>query len=390
MDIRYDRVSKRFGDVAALDELDLQIADGSFMVMLGPSGCGKTTGLRILAGLEEPSGGRVLIGDRDVTRVPSRERDVAMVFQSYALYPHMTVLENIAYPLRVRHVPRSQRDRQALEVAERLVIHQLLDRKPRELSGGQRQRVALARAIIRQPAAFLMDEPLSNLDAKLRIQMRVELKRLQKELGVTTLYVTHDQSEATTMADRVAVMANGCLEQLGTPREIYDFPRNETVASFVGSPPMNIVDVELGEGTLHIGGAVMPVAAPLMVQVRQAAKGGPLRLGIRPEDIVLASADGVPGATQASGFGSEVYVVQPMDNETLVTFQVGPMHLTGRFPADFEPAVGSRIRIRLREERLHFFDRTSGECLLSTRQVARSDNGVAPLGDVVTKAAGSA
>lgn len=390
MDIRYDRVSKRFGDVAALDELDLQIADGSFMVMLGPSGCGKTTGLRILAGLEEPSGGRVLIGDRDVTRVPSRERDVAMVFQSYALYPHMTVQENIAYPLRVRRVPRSQRDRQALEVAERLVIHQLLDRKPRELSGGQRQRVALARAIIRQPAAFLMDEPLSNLDAKLRIQMRVELKRLQKELGVTTLYVTHDQSEATTMADRVAVMANGCLEQLGTPREIYDFPRNETVASFVGSPPMNIVDVEVGEETLHIGGAVMPVAAPLMVQVRQAAKGRPLRLGIRPEDIVLAAADGAPGARPASGFGSEVYVVQPMDNETLVTFQVGPMHLTGRFTADFEPLVGSRIRIRLREERLHFFDRTSGECLLSTRPVARSDNGVAPLGDVVAKAVGSA
>lgn len=379
MDIRYDRVCKKFGDVTALHELDLHISDGSFMVMLGPSGCGKTTGLRILAGLEEPTTGSILLGDRDVTNVPARERDIAMVFQSYALYPHMTVRENIAYPLRVRHLSRAERDRQAQVVAERLVIDQLLDRKPRELSGGQRQRVALARAIIRQPAAFLMDEPLSNLDAKLRIQMRVELKRLQRDLGVTTLYVTHDQSEATTMADCVAVMANGCLEQLGTPREIYDFPRNETVASFVGSPPMNVVDVGLAEHSIQVGGISMDASPELLTQARQAAKGKDLRLGVRPEDIVIAPDGDDPSSASSSCLGSEVYVVQPMDNETLVTFQVGPLQLTGRFSADFEPAVGSRVRIRLREERLHFFDRDSGECVLSTRQLAQQGNGTGEL-----------
>ncbi len=363
MDVRFDRVSKRFADISALNELDLHIQDGSFMVMLGPSGCGKTTSLRILAGLEEPTTGTVMLGDRDVTSVAARERDIAMVFQSYALYPHMTVGQNIAYPLRVRGVSKTERERQANAVAERLVIDSLLHRKPRELSGGQRQRVALARAIIRQPSVFLMDEPLSNLDAKLRIQMRVELKRLQKELGVTTLYVTHDQSEATTMADQVAVMADGSLQQVGPPREIYDYPANETVASFVGSPPMNVVDVEVGDGTLVIGGTAISVSTIFSRRITQTAKGSPLRLGVRPEDLTLAAEDG-------DGFGAEVYVVQPMENETLVTLELGPVQLTGRFDADFEPDVGSIVRLRLREDRLHFFDRQTGGCLLSTRRVA--------------------
>jgi len=357
----YERVSKSFGSVEALRDLNLEIPDGSFMVMLGPSGCGKTTGLRLVAGLEVPSAGHIYLGERDVTGIPPRERDVAMVFQSYALYPHMTVLENIAYPLRVRKISRGERDRQATAVAESLMIGSLLDRKPRELSGGQRQRVALARAIVRQPAVFLMDEPLSNLDAKLRIQMRVELKRLQRELNVTTLYVTHDQSEATTMADLVAVMATGRLEQLGTPREIYNFPRSETVARFVGSPPMNIGDVEISDSRLFLGSQVFPVDDDVSHRIRDAAKGRDIRLGVRPEDLVLAT-DGRPA------LDSEVYMVQPMDNETLVTLRCADSTLlTCRFAADFEPAVGFRLRIRARGDRLHIFDRASGESLLATR-----------------------
>jgi multiple sugar transport system ATP-binding protein len=362
VNVRYESVSKFFGSVKALCDLDLEIPDGSFMVMLGPSGCGKTTGLRLAAGLEVPSSGNIYLGKRDVTAVPPRERDVAMVFQSYALYPHMTVLDNIAYPLRVRKISRRERDRQATTVAESLMIGPLLDRKPGELSGGQRQRVALARAIVRQPAVFLMDEPLSNLDAKLRIQMRVELKRLQRELNVTTLYVTHDQSEATTMADLVAVMANGRLEQLGTPREIYNFPRSETVARFVGSPPMNVTDVGISDSRLFIGSQEFPVDGDIGPRIRDAAKGRVIRLGVRPEDLV-------PATDRQPALDSEVYMVQPMDNETLITVRCADSTLlTGRFPADFEPAVGSRLRIRAREDRLHIFDRGSGESLLATRR----------------------
>ena len=362
MNVRYEGVSKSFGPVQALQELDLEVPDGKFMVMLGPSGCGKTTGLRLVAGLEVPTSGRIHLGAKDVTTVPPRERDIAMVFQSYALYPHMTVLDNIAYPLRVRKIARTERERQANAVAESLQIGPLLARKPRELSGGQRQRVALARAIIRRPAVFLMDEPLSNLDAKLRIQMRVELKRLQRELNVTTLYVTHDQSEATTMADLVAVMAAGRLEQLGAPRTIYNFPANETVARFVGSPPMNISDVGISDGRLFLGGQEVQVSDAVRHRVCAAAEGRQVRLGIRPEDLVLAGSDG-------PGIDSEVYVVQPMDNETLVTVQcAGSTQLTGRFPADFEPLVGSRLRITPREDRLHIFDGSNGESLLATRQ----------------------
>lgn len=364
MKVRYDTVSKSFGPVHALQELTLEVPDGQFMVMLGPSGCGKTTGLRLAAGLEMPTSGRIHLGSRDVTKVPPRERDIAMVFQSYALYPHMTVVDNIAYPLRVRKTSRAERERQATAVAERLEIGPLLERKPRELSGGQRQRVALARAIVRQPAVFLMDEPLSNLDAKLRVQMRVELKRLQRELSVTTLYVTHDQSEATTMADLVAVMAAGRLEQLGTPRDIYNYPANETVARFVGNPPMNICDAGVSDGRLFLGGQELAVSDAVRRQICSAAAGGPIRLGVRPEDLVLAEAG-------AQGIESEVYVVQPMDNETLVTVQcAGSIQLTGRFPADFEPQVGSRLRVTPREDRLHVFGGSDGRSLLATRRAA--------------------
>jgi multiple sugar transport system ATP-binding protein len=241
--VRYEAVAKQFDDVVALESFDLEVPDGCFLVLLGPSGCGKTTALRILAGLEQPSEGRVFLGDRDVTALQPRDRDVAMVFQSYALYPHMSVEDNIGYPLKVRALGKPVRAAEVRKAAQLLEIDHLLGRRPRQLSGGQRQRVALARAIVRQPAVFLMDEPLSNLDAKLRASMRGELKRLQKRLETTTLYVTHDQAEATTMADLVAVLRDGRLQQLGTPDEIYDRPANRFVATFVGNPPMNVFPV---------------------------------------------------------------------------------------------------------------------------------------------------
>ena len=248
--VSYRGIEKRFDQqVLALKSLDLDVPDGEFLVLLGPSGCGKTTALRILAGLELPTAGTVYIGDRDVTRIQPRDRDIAMVFQSYALYPHMTVAENVGYPLRIRGLGKAERREQVLRVCESLEIAHLLDRRPGKLSGGQRQRVALARAIVREPSVFLMDEPLSNLDAKLRTSMRGEIKRLQTRLATTTLYVTHDQAEAMTMADLVAVMREGELLQLGSPDEIYDRPANRFVGAFVGSPPMNVLDGALDPDT---------------------------------------------------------------------------------------------------------------------------------------------
>src|SRR6266576_3118588 len=258
-EVQLTGVEKRFDGVRVLESLDLVVADGEFVVLLGPSGCGKTTALRIIAGLEPPTAGRVLIGGRDVTNLSPRERDVAMVFQSYALYPHMSIEDNIGYPLRIRRVPERERATAVAAVAASLEISHLLKRRPRQLSGGQRQRVALARAIIRNPAAFLMDEPLSNLDAQLRVQMRLEIKRLQQDLGTTTLYVTHDQVEAMTMADRIAVLKDGLLQQLAPPLELYSRPANTFVARFVGSPPMNILAGSVSEGVFRCAAGTMDV-----------------------------------------------------------------------------------------------------------------------------------
>ena len=263
MDVKYEGVCKSFGSTEALAPLDLTVPDGKFLAMLGPSGCGKTTALRLLAGLEQPTDGRIFIGEREVTKLEPRHRDVAMVFQSYALYPHKTVAGNIAYPLRLRRAAAAERDERVRTVAELLGISELLDRTPRQLSGGQRQRVALARAIIRRPQAFLMDEPLSNLDAQLRLQMRVEIKRLQRELGATTLYVTHDQIEAMTMADLIAVMRAGKLQQLATPAELYERPANLFVARFCGSPPMNTLDGEIADGAFTHAAGRLPLERAL-------------------------------------------------------------------------------------------------------------------------------
>jgi ABC-type sugar transport system ATPase subunit len=381
-DVRFADVCKRFGDVEALRTLNLAVERGSFLVMLGPSGCGKTTALRILAGLESPSSGRIMIGSRDATRLPPQQRDIAMVFQGYALYPHMTVRDNIAYPLRLRKWRKKDRVRRAGEIAEMLELGKLLDRKPRELSGGQRQRVAVARAIIREPAAFLMDEPLSNLDAKLRIQMRGELRRLQKDLGVTTLYVTHDQSEATTMADVVAVMHDGAVVQWGAPREIYDDPADRFVAGFVGNPPMNLCEVKfdrLGERLL-LGEQAHRLDSATCHELAAAGAKDTLTLGVRAENVLLAG-------ESEEGIECEVYLVQYLDNETLITVRTQGVDFVGRFAAEVTAMIGDRVRIRLRQDRLHFFDPEDGLRVLATRpfyerngsgsallHVARQDN----------------
>jgi multiple sugar transport system ATP-binding protein len=326
MDVRYDQVSKSFAGVEALIELDLDVPDGAFLALLGPSGCGKTTALRILAGLEEPTSGSVFLGERDVTRLQPKDRDIAMVFQSYALYPHKSVADNIGYPLRVRKVPKPERAERVAKVAELLSIDPLLDRMPRQLSGGQRQRVALARAIVREPRVFLMDEPLSNLDAQLRLQMRIEIKRLQKQLAVTTLYVTHDQVEAMTMADMVAVMHEGRLQQLATPADLYARPANLFVARFCGSPPMNVLR-------------------------------GPVMLGFRPEHAAMVA----PGTPDA--LAGEVYVVEPLGNETLITIALGDDLINLRAAAGVDPAIGTHIGLLPERGRLHLFDSETGAAI---------------------------
>jgi multiple sugar transport system ATP-binding protein len=324
--------------------------------MLGPSGCGKTTALRLLAGLEQPTTGNIFIGDRDVSRLEPRHRDVAMVFQSYALYPHKNVADNIAYPLRLRRSTAAERDERVLRVAELLGIEELLERTPRQLSGGQRQRVALARAIVRHPQAFLMDEPLSNLDAQLRLQMRGEIKRLQRELGVTTLYVTHDQIEAMTMADLIAVMNRGRLQQLATPADLYAYPTNLFVARFCGSPPMNILDGEIADMTFRHGGGT--------ITLKDSPARGRVKLGFRPEHAEIAE----PGTADA--LVGEVYVVEPLGNETLVTLQVNGELLNVRTSAAFNRPVGERCAVRPADGRVHLFDHESGDALAKPAQGA--------------------
>src|SRR5829696_5644563 len=277
MGIQFHNVTKTFGGACVVDDLSLDVRDGEFIVLLGPSGCGKTTTLRMLAGLENVTSGDILIEGERINDVPTQHRDLAMVFQSYALYPHMTIAENIGYPLRVRKLKKAERAARVQRVAEMLEIESLLERKPRQLSGGERQRVALARAIVREPRAYLMDEPLSNLDARLRVQMRGELKRLQHQLGTTTIYVTHDQAEAMTLASRVAVMKKGRLQQFDTPMNIYNHPANRFVAEFVGSPSMNFVEGRIERGFF--------LSDSIRVPINRRAPAGRVTIGIRPEHI---------------------------------------------------------------------------------------------------------
>ena len=357
MSVEFRNVSKDFGGACVVDDLSLEIRDGEFVVLLGPSGCGKTTTLRMLAGLETVTSGEIYIGGERVNDVPTQHRDLAMVFQSYALYPHMTIAENIGYPLRVRKIEKNERADRVNRVAAMLEIESLLDRKPRQLSGGERQRVALARAIVREPRAYLMDEPLSNLDARLRVQMRGELKRLQHQLGTTTIYVTHDQAEAMTLASRVAVMRKGRLQQFDTPMNIYNEPANRFVAEFVGSPSMNFVEGRIDQATFVSDSLRIPLNTQL---------AGALTMGIRPEHIQVFAEphDGAIAAT--------VYVTELMGNETFVFLSVGENRLIARAPADFRADVESKVWLRLATERAHFFD-SNGNILTQRRKDAKEN-----------------
>ncbi len=352
--VSFENVFKRFGAVTAVNDLSLEVPDGEMLVLLGPSGCGKTTSLRMLAGLESISAGTIRIGETVVNQLPPRARDIAMVFQSYALYSHLTVYENLAYPLRVRKLPKAEIDQRVRDVAQVVQIGELLERKPRALSGGQRQRVALGRAIIRRPAVFLMDEPLSNLDAKLRLHTRGELKRFQRELATTTIYVTHDQAEAMTLADRVAIMDRGVLQQVGPPKEVYARPASVFVAGFLGSPPMNLLRAGItsadGAPAMQIGETRIPAGGSLGRRLASFAGGPEVILGVRPEDVVISARE-EPGALPG-----EVFVVEDLGNERLVTLDLGGQFVVARTAAEHPADMGDRLWFSFDRDRAHLFD----------------------------------
>jgi multiple sugar transport system ATP-binding protein len=353
-------VWKYYGRVAAVKELNLAARDGEFLCVLGPSGCGKSSTLRMLAGLEHISAGDVHFGDRRVNALPPKDRDIAMVFENYALYPHKTVFENMANALRLHGTPMAEiRDRVG-RAASLLQIDQLLDRKPQELSGGQKQRVAIGRAIVRKPRVFLFDEPIAHLDAKLRAHMRGELKHLQRSLGTTTIYVTHDQLEALSMADRIAVMNDGILQQFGTPAEVYDRPANEWVASFVGEPPMNFLDAEVD----RTGGRPLVRYQDLAVELdpaTAAVAGDRVRIGIRPEDVRVAL--GAPAPGDSAWAPASIFAVEPIGGDTLVDVKLGEARVLAKTKAGFMGRIDDRCRIAFDGAKLHVFDAGDGRAL---------------------------
>ena len=384
--IRVQNVTKVYPNgVKAVDDVTLEIADGEFLVLVGPSGCGKSTLLRLIAGLEAVTEGRVVIGDRDLTDVSPQDRDLAMVFQNYALYPHMTVAANLAFGLRLRKIPKAERARRVTEVASKLGLEELLERKPSELSGGQRQRVAMGRAIVREPKAFLMDEPLSNLDAKLRVTMRAELARLHERLGVTTVYVTHDQVEAMTLGQRVAVLRDGVLQQMDTPQRLFHEPANLFVAAFIGSPSMNLVEADVVDGSVRFAGFELTLP--------QASSLGPGRviLGIRPTDFKdgESAEQGLPRmrvrATIVEDLGSESHVIFTIDAPRVVAEDVRAAEdlaepgeslladdtravFTARLDGERFVAQGAEVELALDPQRLYFFDPATGDVLGRERQ----------------------
>ncbi|TNU76731.1 sn-glycerol-3-phosphate ABC transporter ATP-binding protein UgpC [Miniimonas arenae] len=354
----------------SVDQLNLEIADGEFLVLVGPSGCGKSTSLRMLAGLEDVNSGRILIGDRDVTDVQPKDRDIAMVFQNYALYPHMSVADNMGFALKIAGKSKSEIRERVEEAAKILDLTQYLDRKPKALSGGQRQRVAMGRAIVRQPQVFLMDEPLSNLDAKLRVQTRTQIASLQRRLGVTTVYVTHDQTEALTMGDRIAVLKDGLLQQVGTPREMYDTPQNVFVAGFIGSPAMNIGEFNIQDGHAQLGRAIIPLSRETLAAVTD-ADNGKIQVGFRPESLDLSS-EGSGGA-----FPVEVNLVEELGSDAFVYGQLaagteGAAHISSgagesqiivRVDPRQVPEKGSHVWVSIRAGEQHNFSASTGERL---------------------------
>ncbi|WP_028278472.1 sn-glycerol-3-phosphate ABC transporter ATP-binding protein UgpC [Arthrobacter sp. H5] len=352
--VTFDQATRLYPgtDKPAVDKLDIEIADGEFLVLVGPSGCGKSTSLRMLAGLEDVNSGRILIGDRDVTDVPPKDRDIAMVFQNYALYPHMSVADNMGFALKIAGINKEERAERVREAAKLLDLEPYLDRKPKALSGGQRQRVAMGRAIVRNPQVFLMDEPLSNLDAKLRVQTRTQIASLTRRLGVTTVYVTHDQVEAMTMGDRVAVLKDGILQQVDTPRNLYERPLNVFVAGFIGSPAMNILELPVTDGGVKFGGITYPVAR----EVLDSAHGGTVSLGVRPEDLEIAAT--------GEGLQVEVDVVEELGADAYLyghTEINGESHdMVARVDGRRPPMKGDTVYVKPSQGHVHLFDTKDG------------------------------
>jgi multiple sugar transport system ATP-binding protein len=363
--VKFEHVYKRFGKVEIVHDINLDIVDKEFLVLVGPSGCGKSTCLRMVAGLEELSEGEIFIGDRVVNGVPPKDRDIAMVFQNYALYPHMSVFDNMAFSLKLRHFPKDQIKKRVEEAAGLLNLGPFLKRKPKELSGGQRQRVALGRAIVREPKVFLMDEPLSNLDAKLRVETRANITKLHQRLQTTVIYVTHDQTEAMTMGSRIAVLNAGFIQQIGAPQELYDHPANLFVAGFIGSPSMNFFsDVKIaGEGDTfkiileNVGEVVVP---PLYREQAREAAGKNLTFGIRPEhleDVTVVS----PDAQTGSSIEATVDVVEYLGNELLVYMTVGGKQVVARLNPRSEAHPGGRVKLHVDTDQIHLFNTDTGE-----------------------------
>jgi ABC-type sugar transport system ATPase subunit len=360
MEVKIDHLSKSFGEVAAVNDLNLHIRDGEFVAFLGPSGCGKTTTLLMLAGIYKPSGGVIRFGERVVNQVPPRERNIGMVFQSYALYPHMTVFANIAYPLKLKKVARRDQEARVRRIAEVMGIGELLDRRPGQLSGGQQQRVALGRALVKEPDILLFDEPLSNLDARLRLTMRGEIKHLQKRLGITSVFVTHDQTEAMTMADRIAVMSRGKLQAFDTPEDLYDRPKTLFIAGFIGNPPMNIFDVEVTAS----GEQFMAQNDQLKLTIpaargAAAARTRKVKLGIRAEDIELAD-----GAAEDGDVQGEVYIVEPLGRDDMLDVVIGETHLYVLAAPEKRIRPGDQVSLRFDTANVQFFDPQTEQSLL--------------------------
>ena len=346
-DIHLKNISKKWGDVVGVDNFDLHIADQEFLVLLGPSGCGKSTTMRMIAGLEDITDGEIIIGGKVVNDLEPKDRDISMVFQSYGLYPNLTVYENIRFPLKVRKIPKDQHHDRVMKAAEQVDLVELLDRRPAELSGGQRQRVALGRAIVREPTVFLMDEPLSNLDAKLRVSTRAEIKNLQHRLKTTTIYVTHDQIEAMTLADRVVVMNKGVVQQVATPTEIYDNPANTFVAGFIGSPAMNLVEGQIENGVF--------TAENLQLAGLPQGHTGKIILGFRAEDVTLVE--------QGGDIHAPIYALELLGEASMVAVRVGRELVNLKTAKDFRAEIGTTVRAAIPPETCHLFDIDTGQAL---------------------------
>jgi multiple sugar transport system ATP-binding protein len=364
-DVKLRKIFKKYDEVEAVRGIDLDIADHEFVVLVGPSGCGKSTTLRMIAGLEDISDGEVLIGGHVVNDVPPKDRDIAMVFQNYALYPHMTVAQNMSFGLRLKRYPKAEIKKRVDEAARILDIKELLDRKPKALSGGQRQRVAMGRAIVRNPKVFLFDEPLSNLDAKLRVQMRTEIKKVHQQVRTTTVYVTHDQVEAMTLADRVVVMNHGIIEQVGTPQELYHNPQTRFVAGFIGSPAMNFIPCRMEEASgslnLHLTeNVVFPLPEARVARYRSLSTNGKLLLGLRPEHITEARQHMEPGAVP---FEVKLDVTEPMGMETLVYFPMNGTQVCGRVNPNAGATDGGPMRLAADLNNMHLIDEGSGRVI---------------------------